>query len=131
MSVGGLGIEDIAMIIQNNSNTSQGVRPDVSAVGAVSAKAERKAAAAPPAQSAQPQASAAELKSAVASINQAMRQSNRNLEFSVDTDTRQTVVKMMDSSTGEVIRQYPSEETLAISRNIEHFQQGLLLTKKA
>jgi flagellar protein FlaG len=37
----------------------------------------------------------------------------------------------MDSSTGEVIRQYPSEETLAISRNIEHFQQGLLLTKKA
>jgi flagellar protein FlaG len=117
------------MIIPKTPTTSQAVRPDVRADSVAPVRAERKAA--PSAQNTPSQASTADLKSAVATINQAMRQSNRNLEFSVDTDTRQTVVKMMDSSTGEVIRQYPSEETLAISRNIEHFQQGLLLTKKA
>jgi hypothetical protein len=40
-------------------------------------------------------------------------------------------VKMLDTSTGQLIRQYPSEEALAISRGIEQFQQGLLLKQKA
>ena len=71
------------------------------------------------------------MKSAVAAINKAMQQSNHDLEFSVDTDTDKTVVKMVDTSTGELIRQYPSEATLAISRGIDQFQQGLLLTQKA
>lgn len=119
------------MIIPSTPNTNQVVRPDVRAIGAAPAGAERKAGAAPPAQNAPTQASAAELKSAVAAINQAMRQSNRDLEFSVDTDTRKTVVKMVDTSTGELIRQFPTEEALAISRSIDQFQQGLLLTQKA
>ncbi|MBZ0068923.1 MAG: flagellar protein FlaG, partial [Thiobacillus sp.] len=38
---------------------------------------------------------------------------------------------MLDTSTGQLIRQYPSEEALAISRGIEQFQQGLLLKQKA
>ena len=81
---------------------------------------------------AEPQhASVEELKSAVAAINQVMQQTNLNLQFSVDTDTQQTVVKMVDTSTGEMIRQFPSEATLAISRGIEQFQQGLLFTQKA
>jgi flagellar protein FlaG len=49
----------------------------------------------------------------------------------VDTDSKRTVVKMVDTSTGELLRQYPSETALAISRGIEHFQQGLLLKQKA
>jgi flagellar protein FlaG len=71
------------------------------------------------------------VKQAVAAINHAMRQSNRDLEFVVDSDTRKTVVKMVDTSTGELIRQFPTETTLAISRGIEQFQQGLLLARKA
>jgi flagellar protein FlaG len=60
-----------------------------------------------------------------------MQQSNRNLEFSVDTDTHKTVVRMVDTSTGELLRQFPSEATLAISRGIDQLQQGLLVTRKA
>jgi flagellar protein FlaG len=77
------------------------------------------------------QPSAEELKSAVAAINQVMQQANQSLEFSVDTDTHETVVKMVDTSTGELIRQFPTEATLAISRGIDQFQRGLLLTQKA
>ncbi len=113
------------MIIQNTPHMSQAVQPDVRASGAAPAKAVSNT----PARPQQP--SVDELKTAVASINQAMQQSNRNLEFSVDTDSKRTVVKMVDTTTGELIRQFPSETTLAISRGIEEFQQGLLLTQKA
>ncbi len=74
-----------------------------------------------------------QLKHAVAVINQVMRESNNSLQFSVDTDTKIPVVKLMDTQTGELIRQIPSEETLAISRSIDQFQQrqGLLLKQEA
>ncbi len=120
------------MIIQNTPHMNQAVQPGVRANGAAPARA----VADTPAQNAavQPapaQASVEELKSAVAAINKVMQQSNQTLEFSVDTDTQRTVVKMVDTSTGELIRQFPSETTLAISRGIEQFQQGLLLEQKA
>lgn len=115
------------MIIQNPSHINQAVQPGIRANGAAPVKA----VADTPVQSAPPQPSAAELKSAVSAINKALQQSNHNLEFSVDTDSKRTVVKMVDTSTGELIRQFPSETTLAISREIDQFQQGLLLTQKA
>jgi flagellar protein FlaG len=127
----GFDMKGTAMIIKNTPHINQAVTPEVRVQGAAPARAEFKAVAATPAQNVPRQASAEELKSAVAVINQAMRQSNHNLEFSVDTDTHQTVVRMMDTSTGELIRQFPSEATLAISRSIGQFQQGLLLTQKA
>ena len=119
------------MIIQNSPPMSPAVQPDVTRP---MARRLHKAVAAPaitPAQNAPLQPSVAELKSAVATINQAMQQSGQSLEFSVDTDAHRTVVKMVDTSTGELIRQFPSEATLAISRGIDQFQQGLLLKQKA
>jgi flagellar protein FlaG len=116
------------MIIQTTSlPPNQAMQPDMRAHGAAPAKAVADA----PVQTAPVHASAEELKSAVDAINKVMQQSNQNLEFSVDTDTHRTVVRMVDTSTGELIRQFPSEATLAISRGIEQFQQGLLLKQKA
>lgn len=82
-------------------------------------------------QVAEQQPSTAQLQYVVDSINKALKQSNKNLEFTVDADTRKPVVKLVDSETGDVIRQFPSEETLVISRAIENIQQGLLLKQKA
>lgn len=80
-------------------------------------------------QSAQP--TPAQLQTAVDNINRAMRQNNANVEFSIDADTRQTVIKVVESKTGDVIRQFPSEAVMAIAREIDHVQQGLLLKQKA
>jgi len=80
---------------------------------------------------AEQQPSAAQLQNMVDNINQAMKQSNKNLEFSVDADTRKPIVKLVDTETGDIIRQFPSEEALAISRAIDQFQQGLLLKQEA
>ena len=115
------------MIIQNSPLMNQAVLPAARTHGA--GNTEPKAVAETPAL---PQhVSAEDLNKAVATLNKAMQQSNQNLEFSVDTDTRKVVVKMVDTSTGQLIRQFPTEETLAISRGIEQFQQGLLLKQKA
>jgi flagellar protein FlaG len=77
------------------------------------------------------QASAAQLREALAYVNRALQQSNRNLEFTVDSETERPVVKLVDSESGDVIRQFPSEEALAISRAIDDFQQGLLIRQEA
>lgn len=75
-------------------------------------------------------ADAAELNAALERIREALAPVARNLQFSVDDDTGKTVVRIIDSSTNEVIKQFPSEEMLAISRSIDKLQ-GLLLRQEA
>jgi flagellar protein FlaG len=75
--------------------------------------------------------SSSQLQGVVDDINKVLKQSNRNLEFSVDTATQKPIVKLMDTDTGDLIRQYPSEEMLAISSAIDQFQKVILLEQKA
>lgn len=77
------------------------------------------------------QPSAEQLKSAVENVNKMLKQSESSLEFTIDTDTKKTVVKLVESSTGELIRQYPTKEMLAIARAIDQIQHGVLLKQKA
>jgi flagellar protein FlaG len=39
---------------------------------------------------------------------------NRGLEFSVDEDSGRDVIKVIDKKSGELIKQYPSEEVLSL-----------------
>ena len=73
----------------------------------------------------------AQLQSAVDKINQAMLQANTSVEFSIDQDSNKTLVKVVDTKTGETIKQFPSKEMIAISQSIDQFQKGLLLKQKA
>lgn len=75
--------------------------------------------------------SPAELKQAVENINKTLKQSNKNLEFSVDDDTKKVMVKLVDTETGDVIREIPGEKALAIARSIDQYQRGLLLKQQA
>jgi flagellar protein FlaG len=73
-----------------------------------------------------------QLHSAVGAINQVMQASGRNLSFSVDPTTKKSVVQVTDAQTGELVRQIPSREVLAIAESIDEFlQRGLLLRQKA
>ena len=49
------------------------------------------------------------------------------LEFSVDQETKVTIVKVVDSETGEVVRQIPPEKILAFMRQFN--DKGLLLSR--
>lgn len=118
------------MLIQNVSNTV----PVIQAVGTVSKKPSdegRSITAIPLKTKAAPELPVAQLQHAVEKFNNAMKESKQNLEFSVDTETKKPVIKLVDSVTGELIRQIPSKEMLAIARSIDQFQQGMLLSHKA
>lgn len=67
---------------------------------------------------------------AVGNINKAMQSMSRSIEFSVDTDSDRTIVKIIDQQTREVIRQMPSAEALEIAKALEKMQ-GLLLHQSA
>ncbi|MCX7147385.1 MAG: flagellar protein FlaG [Sulfuritalea sp.] len=83
-------------------------------------------------QAAPQEPSAQQLQSAVGALNRAMQLSGRNLEFSVDPSTKKAVVQVMDAQTGELIRQIPSREVLAIAQSIdEYLQRGVLLKQEA
>lgn len=63
-----------------------------------------------------------EIESAVNEISEFLQATNRQLAFSVDEKSERSVVKVTDSVSGEVIRQIPSEEVLALSERIKELQ---------
>lgn len=113
------------MIIQSIPSTNQTHTSDVRPVNVDNPRP----AASPPVVEAKP--APEQVQRAVGTINKSLQLANRGLQFSVDPDTKNPVVRMVDTATGEVIRQIPSEESLAIARAIDKFQQGLLLKEKA
>ena len=72
----------------------------------------------------------AQVADAVKSINKTMQALSQNLEFSVDTDSNRTIVKVVDQQTNEVIRQMPTAEALEIAKALDRVQ-GLLIRQKA
>ena len=77
------------------------------------------------------QMSPTQLQNVADHINTILKQSNKNLEFSVDAATKKPIVKLIETDTGNLIRQFPTEEMLAISSAIDKFQQGVFLKQKA
>lgn len=77
-----------------------------------------------------------ELDVAVQEIQSFLQVQNRNLAFSIDDDTKRSVVTVKDSSSGDVIRQIPSDEVLRLAERIKDLQQdigssvGVLLNNK-
>ena len=71
-----------------------------------------------------------QVQQAAKQVQQMVQAQTSNLTFSVDQGSGKTVVKLMDSETGKVIRQIPSEEMIAMSEAMDKMQ-GLLLKQKA
>lgn len=117
------------MLIQNSTavQSAQPARVSGDSAPVIAAEIQTPVAASQPA----PQATAdkpvpaAQLQSAVQNANQAMLESNKNLAFSIDNDTKQTVVKLMDTKTGDVIGQFPTHQMLEISKAIGLMQEQL------
>lgn len=72
------------------------------------------------------------LAEALKNVNKMLREANppQNLEFSIDSESDQVIVKVVDQHTKEVLRQIPSEEALEIARALD-LSKGLILRQKA
>ena len=74
-----------------------------------------------------------QLKEAVAQLNKASQDKSQGLEFSIDNDSKRTVVKVIDQTTKEVLRQIPTPEALEIAKALESKSAtaGLLIQQTA
>lgn len=60
-----------------------------------------------------------EVTSAVKKLNEALPQSAQTLEFEIDEESKDVVVKIIDRDTKEVVRQMPSKEALEMAKAID------------
>ena len=60
-----------------------------------------------------------ELDDAVSQLNDFVQNVQRDLQFEVDNELGQTIVKVVDQSTKEVIRQIPDELALRLAENLQ------------
>ena len=78
-----------------------------------------------------PAPSAQEVEEAVAKLNQSVQGRAQGLEYSIDDDSHRTIVKVIDQSTKEVLRQIPTPEALQIAKSIDARTGGLLVDQEA
>ena len=77
----------------------------------------RRAAAPQPAMSdADREAARAHIEDAMRDANRALAQKGAQLTFELDDQTKRVVVRLVDATTREVLRQIPTKEALAIAR---------------
>jgi flagellar protein FlaG len=76
---------------------------------------------------------AVDLGAAVARLQDHVQAVHRELHFRIDETTGQTVVRVVDTDTGTVVRQMPSQEVLDTLKAIDTMQagSGLLVRVKA
>ncbi len=73
-----------------------------------------------------------QVRQAVASLNKVVQTASSNLKFTLDETTQEPIVRVVDTETGQLIRQIPSKEALAIANSIDDFlSRGALLTQQA
>ena len=72
----------------------------------------------------------AKLGKVVKQLNEYAQSIQREVEFNIDSDSGQTLVKVIDTKTKEVIRQIPSEEALSVARYLSR-GHGLVFHGKA
>ena len=94
------------------------------------AKAVKSAEAPEAAQSAREQPTREQVDLAVRKINEGMAATLQSLEFAIDDDSKEIVVKIIDQGTREVVRQIPSVEALEIAKSIDKMR-GLLISQTA
>jgi flagellar protein FlaG len=61
----------------------------------------------------------------VEKLNQAVKNYNPKLNFDVDNETNQVVVKVVDGETDKIIRQIPPEEIVNLSQRMDELR-GML-----
>lgn len=103
----------------------------VPALGVSQVKAEDKGALSTRQDSADPaQDGPVELGEAVAKLQDYAQSVRRNLDFQLDESSGRVVVQVINSDSGELIRQIPSEEALELASRLDE-ARSLLLQEKA
>lgn len=69
--------------------------------------------------------SAKEIEQAFAEISEFMNLYNRNVNFSMDEKSDKTIIKVFDSDSKELIKQFPSEDLVKLAQKIRELRQDV------
>ena len=131
MSIQSIGSPGLMIATQTAASTNGSLTP--TRAGSSDQRADA-ASAAPSAVTSSSSTSATEQKqqveAAVKAVKEFIQPMASNLAFELDDDTGRTVIKITDASSGDLIRQIPSEEMLEIAKALDRLQ-GLLVKQKA
>lgn len=72
-----------------------------------------------------------QLQEAISKLTDFVQNTQRKLSFSVSADTGQTVIKVFDVETDELIRQIPSEDAIKLAANIDATTSSLFVQERA
>lgn len=70
-----------------------------------------------------------DLSELVEELSDLVQSVRRELKFSVDEDSGRTVIRVIDSVTGELVRQIPPEEVLTLVGRFREDQAGLVMER--
>lgn len=68
---------------------------------------------------------------AVTQLNKSLQIKAQSLEFSIDTESKRTIVKLIDQKTKEVLRQIPTPEALELAKSLDAAGTGQLIKQTA
>ena len=75
------------------------------------------------------EASERDIRAAIEKIEKFIEPATRDITFSIDRDTGINLIRIVDRTSNEVIRQIPGDEVLSIARALDNLQ-GLLVKEK-
>ena len=67
---------------------------------------------------------------ALETTNAALQSANNSLRFQMDKALKHPIVSVVDQNSGEVLRQFPSEEMVRVSRNIDSLR-GVIFDQRS
>lgn len=69
--------------------------------------------------------SAKEVTAQAEQLNKQLERIGQSISFSVDESTQSSVVKIVDKTTDEVIKQFPTEGALKVMKNIQNYLESV------
>ena len=66
-----------------------------------------------------------DLNAAFAEISDLMSLYNRNVNFSTDEESEKTIIKVFDSDSKELIKQFPSDDLIELAHKIKELRQDI------
>jgi len=129
MTTNDLTVKPDSLSLQKSGNIQQGSNVPAEVVSGLATTQRVNSMAQPDTLNAQLEATEEQLSAIqdrVVELNTYMQNLNRSLQFSVDEQSGDTVIKVIDSETDELIRQIPAEELLVLRSSLEEYR-GMLL----
>ena len=123
VTAGPTQIQSVSVSPQAGSEKGQKTGNDLP-LAAVAAKPQ-------PPEAVNPNAIEEQVQAAVTQMNEYIQSTQRDLNFSYDPDSGETVVKVLDRTTQEVIRQIPDETFLRLAQQHSPDEPGQLFSAQA